>query len=134
MIRTITNKKLIAINVYLIQSGSPAEPIGVKQPTALNMCVESVNQSEFGKELYPTLEEKAAILYINLIKKHCFHNGNKRTAHMAMYIFLKLNGKQWTMDVDASVELAVSVAIWDDDFDALKSHITKIILENTQNI
>ncbi len=132
MTRTLTDKELIAMNVYLIKSGSPAEPIGVKEPTALNMCVESVNQSVYGKELYPTLEEKAAILYINLIQKHCFHNGNKRTAHMALTIFLKLNGRKWIMDVDPSVELAVSVATWDGNFDTLKSCITKTIIDNTK--
>lgn len=132
MIRTLTDKELIAMNVYLIKSGSPAEPIGFAEPTALNMCVESINQSVFGQELYPTLEEKAAILYINLIKKYCFYNANKRTAHMALLIFLKLNGKKWTMDVDSSVKLAVSIATWNGNFDKLKSCITRIINENTQ--
>lgn len=51
---------------------------------------------------------------------------------MALNIFLELNGKKWIMGVNPSVELAVNVATWDGDFDALKSHITKTIIDNTQ--
>lgn len=44
-----------------------------------------------GKDLYPALEEKAAILYYGLNKDHPFRNGNKRTATAALLVFLFMN-------------------------------------------
>lgn len=55
------------------------------------MCVSLPKQDVFGKELYPTIFDKAAILYQKLVQKHCFYNGNKRTALVALVTFLRLN-------------------------------------------
>lgn len=53
-----------------------------------------------GEDLYPTIIEKASALGFSLIKNHPFLDGNKRTGHAAMEIFLVLNG----MEIDASIE------------------------------
>ena len=45
-----------------------------------------------GQDLYPTLVDKAAAMGFSLIKKHPFVDGNKRTALMAMGLFLGFNG------------------------------------------
>ena len=133
MIKTPNEVELIFMNAYLIKKDSPAETIGVKDASALNMCVRSVHQSVFDEDLYPTVEDKASILYINLIKKHCFHNGNKRTATMAMNYVLKINGLEWIMNHDDTVELAVKIATWNNsDFDSLKDYVVQTIKENTK--
>ncbi|OPX65733.1 MAG: Fic/DOC family protein [Methanomassiliicoccales archaeon PtaB.Bin215] len=46
----------------------------------------------FGVEMYPTLEEKAASLILELCRIHAFVDGNKRTALAAGEVFLILNG------------------------------------------
>lgn len=92
MIRYLTERELVMINTLQIQRYSPEEQIGVKEPTALNMCVALPKQAVFDKELYPTLFDKAAILYQKLVQKHCFYNANKRTALVALHTFLRLNG------------------------------------------
>lgn len=66
---------------------SPNEPLGVKDANALEMCVGQLRASAFGEEVYPSIYEKAAILLIQLIKKHPFHNANKRTAFLATFVF-----------------------------------------------
>ena len=53
----------------------------------LSMAVNQPRQHIFGKDLYPDEFSKAAVLLINLIKKHPFNNGNKRTAFLAAYVF-----------------------------------------------
>ncbi len=63
------------------------EPIGVKDANALEMCVGQLRASAFGEEVYTSIYEKAAILLIQLIKKHPFHNANKRTAFLATFVF-----------------------------------------------
>jgi len=41
-----------------------------------------------GKELYPTIVEKAGIVFFSLIKNHGFTDGNKRTACLMLDIIL----------------------------------------------
>lgn len=125
--------EIIAINVYMINEFSPGEQIGVKFPTALEMTVKSVSQTVSKKEVYPTIEERVAMIYINLIKKHCFYNANKRTAHVSMVTFLDINGKKWTMNEQKSEDLAVYVATYDGPFDTLKVEIVDSIKENTKD-
>lgn len=54
----------------------------------------------FGVELWPTLPEKAAALFHSLSCNHCFFNGNKRTAVIALDLFLALNGHILAMTAD----------------------------------
>ena len=53
-----------------------------------------------GEYLYPTLAEKAAALAFSIIRNHPFIDGNKRTAHAAMEVFLILNGHEIWASVD----------------------------------
>ncbi|CZQ86714.1 death on curing protein [Trichococcus flocculiformis] len=129
MIVSLSESQLIAINVYLIQRYSPDELIGVKDSGSLHMCVNSVYATAFGEEVYPSIIEKAAILFINLVKKHCFHNANKRTAFVALEAFLTLNSKELSLTTDEAISLCVNVATWDESFDALKDMVIKEISE-----
>ena len=49
-------------------------------------------QTIFGIDAYPTVEDKAAILVYSLVKNHSFVDGNKRTAIILFMLFLKKNG------------------------------------------
>ena len=53
-----------------------------------------------GQELYPSIEEKAAALCFSLVRNHPFVDGNKRTGHAAMEIFLVMNGCEIDCEVD----------------------------------
>lgn len=44
-----------------------------------------------GVERYPTLEEKASVLFYSTCKDHPLQNGNKRMAVVLMLVFLFLN-------------------------------------------
>jgi len=67
-------------------------------------------QSAFGQDAYPTLVEKAAALFHSLIANHCFHNGNKRTAVMALDCFLLANDILLAWSPTETYELARMVA------------------------
>ncbi|EKI4464058.1 type II toxin-antitoxin system death-on-curing family toxin [Staphylococcus pseudintermedius] len=110
MTKYLTEKDLILLNTHIIEIYSPNEPVGVTQPTALNMTVESPKQEVFGEALYPTLELKAANLFRNLVMKHVFQNANKRTAFAALQIFLDDNGKWINVDNNEATEFTVNVA------------------------
>lgn len=65
----LTAEDIIKINVMVIGKYSPKEPVGVADPNSLQMIIEQPKQEIFGKILYPDIYSKAAIIWINLIKK-----------------------------------------------------------------
>lgn len=67
------------------------ETPGVKDTNAFLSALNLPRQTYDGKDLYPTVLEKAAALLRSLIKNHPFHNGNKRTAVLATIVFLEVN-------------------------------------------
>ncbi len=46
-------------------------------------------------DVYPDLPTKAAVLGLHLARNHPLPNGNKRTAFIAMIVFLRRNGATW---------------------------------------
>lgn len=127
-------KDVIKMNVIQIKKYSPNEPIGVKDANALEMCVGQLRASAFGEEVYTSIYEKAAILLIQLIKKHPFHNANKRTAFLATFVFLKINGQLLAIDQKDAVNLVVYIATYDKDFDQLKYKVINTIKTHTKPI
>ncbi len=67
-------------------------------------------QSAFGQDAYTDVTEKAGALFHSLVANHCFHNGNKRTAVLALDNFLLANGHLLVLDDIATYELARSAA------------------------
>jgi len=63
-----------------------------------------------GAELYPSLVDKAAALGYALIKNHPFLDGNKRTGHAIMEVFLVLNGHEIRATVDEQEHVMLQVA------------------------
>ncbi|PQC28023.1 type II toxin-antitoxin system death-on-curing family toxin [Enterococcus mundtii] len=127
-------KDIIKMNVIQIKKYSPNKPIGVKDVNALEMCVGQLQASAFGEEVYPSIYEKAAILLIQLIKKHPFHNANKRTAFLATFVFLKINGQLLAIDQKGAVNLVVYIATYNKDFDQLKYEVINTIKTHTKPI
>jgi death-on-curing protein len=67
--------------------------------------------SAFGKDAYPTIDEKAAALLEAVARNHALVDGNKRLAWAAVVVFYDLNG--FDLDpptVDEAVELVIAVA------------------------
>ncbi|MBC1559086.1 type II toxin-antitoxin system death-on-curing family toxin [Listeria booriae] len=110
-IRYLTEPEIIMLNGLLIKKYSPMEPIGVVEPNSLNMSVELPKQIVFNQELYPSIPEKAGILYKNLVIKHCFANANKRTALASLGLFLKYNGWQLLAGNQDAEDFTVAIAL-----------------------
>ena len=107
----LTEKQIEKINALVIQRYSPNEQIQTVSPSALNMIVILPEQFVFGKPLYPTIFDKATILFVQLIKKHVFVNANKRTAFYVLVKFLQLNGYYFSVSVEEAVEMCVTIAV-----------------------
>ena len=63
-----------------------------------------------GRDLHPSIADKAAALCHSLILNHPFLDGNKRVGHAAMETFLMLNGYEVGASVDESERLVLDVA------------------------
>lgn len=57
----------------------------------LESAVSRPFQTFGGEELYPTIFGKAAALFHSLVSNHCFQDGNKRTAVIAIDQFFAVN-------------------------------------------
>ena len=64
----------------------------------------------WGREAYPTLDEKAAALLQSLVGNHALVDGNKRIGWLAVVVFYALNGVHLDAPDDDAYELVVSVA------------------------
>ena len=58
----------------------------------LNSALENPFQYFDGRELYPSIQAKAARLCYGLVKNHAMIDGNKRIGTHVMLVFLALNG------------------------------------------
>lgn len=128
--RYLTAADIIKINVMVIGKYSPKEPVGIADPNSLQMIVEQPKQEIFGKVLYPDIYCKAAIIWINLIKKHPFYNANKRTAVLALHMFLAMNGYQSSLSLHDGLEKTVEIATFQGDLDELKTTIIHFLKQD----
>ncbi len=65
---------------------------GIRDENLLNSALNGIFQTFDGKDLYPTKEEKGAMLGYALISNHAFVDGNKRIGVYVMLTFLEVNG------------------------------------------
>lgn len=65
---------------------------GQEKDKSFESSLGAIYQTFDGKELYPTIEEKAANLLYLIVKNHSFVDGNKRIAAALFICFLQKNG------------------------------------------
>ncbi len=126
----LTVEDIIKINVMVIGKYSPEEPIGIADLDSLQMIVEQPKQEIFENILYPDIYSKAAIIWINLIKKHPFYNANKRTAVLALHMFLALNGYKSNLSLLDGLEKTIEIATFQGDFENLKQTIIDFLKQD----
>lgn len=68
-----------------------SDVFAVPKDDGFSSAVNNIYQTFDGKELYPSLEEKAAMLLYSITKDHCFHDGNKRIAASCFLYFMQKN-------------------------------------------
>ncbi|MBI0037759.1 type II toxin-antitoxin system death-on-curing family toxin [Gilliamella sp. B14384H2] len=127
----LTVEDLKFINYFVIQKYTPEEPYSILKPNEL----ESLQAKPAMYRYYNQTDDMfklASVLIVGIVLNHCFANGNKRTAFIAGYIFLLLNGYELTAPSEEVIEVMVGVAektvdasdverwlaYWSRDFDA----------------
>ncbi len=108
MTRYVSYDQAIAIHKRTIQDtgGSP----GIRDNGGVESAIAQPKMTYGGEELYPSIVEKAAAICFSLINNHPFVDGNKRTAHATMELFLVLNGWAVSAAVDEQESVVLAVA------------------------
>ena len=65
---------------------------GNEKDDSFKSSIGQIYQTFAGEELYPSVEEKAAMLLYLVVKNHSFSDGNKRIAAMLFLWFMERNG------------------------------------------
>ena len=77
--------------VSQLKFNSESELFALERNEGLKAIIGTIYQTFDGKELYPTVEEKAANFLYLITKNHTFIDGNKRIAATLFIYFLKFN-------------------------------------------
>jgi death-on-curing protein len=107
-VRYLTLSDLLEVHRQVMAQSGGAE--GLMHLPALESALAQPQMTFGGEELYPTLVDKAAALGYALIKNHPFLDGNKRTGHAAMEVFLVLNGYEIRATIDEQEHVILQVA------------------------
>ncbi|MBP1992097.1 type II toxin-antitoxin system death-on-curing family toxin [Paenibacillus eucommiae] len=125
----LTKEEAVAAHYFLMKKMNDTEQAGVKEHALLDSAMHRAQQSVFGEDEYPTLFDKASALLESLVKNHCFHNGNKRTAYLVVKSFLLLNGFQLQMERQYAVEFIVDIAKGTHSLEAIASILKEYSVE-----
>jgi death-on-curing protein len=104
----VTLGEVLELHRRIIQQTGGAS--GVRSLAALESAVAQPRMTFEGKDLYPTIEDKAASLGFFIAQNHPFLDGNKRCGHAAMETFLVLNGKEIEAPVDEVEKIILGIA------------------------
>lgn len=105
--RWLTRKIVDAIHDDQLQQhgGRP----GVRDDSTIESALARPKHPQtYGEDPHPS--RLAAAYGVGLVQNHGYRDGNKRTAFMAMYVFLRLNGFQLNAEEPAVVKVMRKVA------------------------
>jgi len=71
---------------------------GIEKDQGFKSALGAIYQTAGGKDVYPSVEEKAANLLYFVVKNHAFSDGNKRIAAAIFICFLAANGVLYRFD------------------------------------
>lgn len=108
MIEYLSVEEVIAMHDLFLQKfgGLPS----IRDINLLSSAVETPKSSMFGRDLYPTIYDKAAAYLYHIVCNHPFNDGNKRTGFGASLLFLKANSIPIIFEKKKYEDLVVEVA------------------------
>ncbi len=115
----------------------PVDPKAYRNQDLIDSAAARPFQSAFGQDAYETIFSKAAALFHSLVCNHAFSNGNKRTALVALDMFLTANGYCLALNNDDSYNLAKRTATHNLEgrkSDGVLREITELLEQNSVQI
>ena len=102
------------IVVRKLKFNSDSNLFALERNEGLKAIIGTIYQSFDGKDLYPTIEEKAANFLYLITKNHVFIDGNKRIAATLFIYFLEFNDILYKNDrrvIDNNTLVAITLLI-----------------------
>lgn len=113
--------------------GEPIPPFNLAKESDLDALMAGPRQHFFGRDAYPTIEEKAAFLFYSINKRQIFLNGNKRMSTLCLIVFLAVNGRTLDVVPDELTAKALWLANTDSlEFPAVKEDLVRWIHAHAQ--
>lgn len=99
-----------------------------KSQGALEGILGNVLQRAFGREMYESIEEKAAHLLYFVVKNHVFTDGNKRTGAFCFVWFLSKTGVKYNDKITPEALTAITLLVAESDPKDMKRIIGLLLL------
>lgn len=103
-----TKAQVIKIHTNLIKASGGTD--GLRDENLLDSALNAPFQTFDGKDLYPTVADKAVQLCYSIIENHPFIDGNKRIGIHLMLIFLELNNINLSYTQKELIDLGLEIA------------------------
>jgi death-on-curing protein len=103
--------------------------LGIHDLGALESALAQPRMTFGAVELYPSLTEKASALAFSMIQNHPFLDGNKRTGHAVLEVFLLFNGHTIAASIDEQERVVLLTAAGEFTRDQLTEWLQAHIVE-----
>ena len=97
LFRATYENAMDAINALKVKFGG-SQWFANEKDGSFKSSIGQIYQTFGGEDLYPSVEEKAAMLLYLVVKNHSFSDGNKRIAAMLFLWFMEKNGILYSAD------------------------------------
>lgn len=104
----LNKQQVIGLHQRLIDATGGTH--GLRDEGILSSSLSNAFVTFDGKDLYPTIIEKAANFCFSLIGNHPFVDGNKRIGIYVLLVFLEVNGVNLYFTQDELVQLGLGIA------------------------
>ena len=92
---------------------------GLRDQGLMESAIARPYQTFGGKDLYPTVLEKAAALAESIIINHPFIDGNKRTGLLAMLVILEIGNFKITASNDDTYNFTIEISTGEIKFEEI---------------
>ena len=92
---------------------------GIRDQGLMESAIARPYQTFGGKDLYPTVLEKAAALAESIIINHPFIEGNKRTGLLAMLVILEIGNFKITASNDDTYNFTIEISTGEIKFEEI---------------
>ena len=107
----LSKEQVIKLHASLIKATGGSD--GIRDEGMLDLALNNPFQSFDGKDLYPSIQAKAARLCFGLVRNHAMLDGNKRLGAHTMLVFLALNGYELSYSQNELSDVILALASGD---------------------
>ena len=107
----LSKEQVLKLHTSLIKTTGGSD--GIRDEGMLDLALNNPFQSFNGKELYPSIQAKAARLCFGLVRNHAMLDGNKRLGTHVMLVFLALNGYELSYSQKELCDVILALASGD---------------------